>query len=262
MDCTIASASDKGLRKEENQDYLSYYDGPTHKNGLLLVLADGIGGRSGGGTASKIAVETLMEYFYSKKNINIPVVIKKGFKEANRVVVEKGDQDISLNGMGCTMNAVVLRDDKMYHNNVGDSRGYIISGDEISQFSTDHSFVSDLVKAGAITEEDALTHPERHVLTKAIGIDPKLPIETNKEYLQIENSQYILLCCDGLYGVVPDEEILDTVNTLKSPDDICKKLIEKANENGGPDNISLIVVRINNIGLVSNLKNKFKALMR
>jgi protein phosphatase len=262
MDCTIGTASDTGLRKEENQDYLSYYDGPTHKNGLLLVLADGIGGRPGGGTASKVAVETLMEYFYSKKNINIPVVIKKGFKEANRVVIEKGDQDISLNGMGCTMNAVVLRDDKMYHNNVGDSRGYIISGDEISQFSTDHSFVSDLIKAGAITEEDALTHPERHVLTKAIGIDPKLNIESNKEYLSIKNGQYLILCCDGLYGVVPDEEILDTVNTLKSPDDICKKLIEKANENGGPDNISVIVVRINNTGLISNLKNKFKALMR
>ena len=256
---TVGSASHIGQKKEQNQDYFAYNipeDGSIPEKGILLALADGMGGHAGGAVASKMAIEIVMKEYYEDKSKNIPESLKNVFLKANKEVVAKGNSDRSLQGMGTTLVAVVLKKNKMYYNNVGDSRGYIIDSAGISQFSEDHSVVANLVKAGYITEEEAPTYPGGNIITKAIGIEPELKINAEKKEKKISDGMYILLCCDGLYREVSNEEILKTIEEYIDPNIICKKLIEKANEHGGEDNITLLLAKINKPGLLSNLKKR------
>ncbi len=265
MKITIGAASDIGMKRDENQDSHAFFppeDGYLNKKGTLFAIADGMGGHSGGAIASKIAINTLMEVYYKDDNKNIPDSLKKAFLDANKAVLAKGKEDSALEGMGSTMTAGVIKKNRLYFGHVGDSRGYIIDENNISQFTEDHSFVASLVKAGAITEEDAKTHPERNVITRAIGISPKLKVDAPAKHTILKNNQYILLCCDGLHGVVEDIEIHKTIYEYKNPDTICNKLIEKANERGGPDNITVMVALIENADIVSSLKNSFLKLVR
>ncbi|MBN2062426.1 MAG: Stp1/IreP family PP2C-type Ser/Thr phosphatase [Deltaproteobacteria bacterium] len=262
---TVGSASHIGQKKEENQDYFSYNipeDGSVPEKGILLALADGMGGHAGGAVASRMAIDVVMKEYYADESKNIPESLKNAFLKANREVMARGDKDRSLQGMGTTLVAVVLKKNKMYYNNVGDSRGYIIDGNSISQFSEDHSVVANLVKAGYITEEEAPTYPGGNIITKAIGIDPELKIGSEKKDNRISDGMYILLCCDGLYREVSNEEIKKTVKEFKEPDIICNKLVEKANEHGGEDNITVLLARINKPGLLSNLKMKITDSLR
>ncbi len=145
----------------------------------------------------------------------------------------------------------------MYYANVGDSRGYLIEKNSITQFTEDHSFVASLVKAGAITEEEAMTHPEKNVITRAVGIEDDLKVDVSETPITLKKGQYVLLCCDGLHSVVRDKEILEIVNKFKKPGYICEKLVEKANEQGGPDNITALAVKIDGISFISKMKNLF-----
>ena len=157
--------------------------------------------------------------------------------------------------MASTLTAVVLKPDKMYYAHVGDSRGYSIYKNEITQFTEDHSYVADLIKAGQIEEKEAETHPERNIITRAIGLESKLRVDAPAEPQTIKKDQHILLCCDGLHGVVSNEEIMSAVYEYKEPDLICEKLVEKANELGGPDNITVMIARVDRIGLISRIMN-------
>ena len=262
---TIGSASDVGMRRKENQDYHAYYssedNGPPEK-GILLALADGMGGRIGGAVASKTAIDVLMQEYYKDDSQSIPESLKVGFLKANEEVLTRGQEDIELQGMGTTLTAVVLKENKMYCAHIGDSRGYIIFKNKMTQFTEDDSYVAKLIKAGYITEEEALTHPERNAITKAIGIGTELEVEVPDEYQKLKKGQYILLCCDGLYRVVSDEEIISTINTLQEPDVICERLVERANEEGGPDNITVILARIDRTSIKPGLISRFIKLMR
>ena len=150
----------------------------------------------------------------------------------------------------------------MYYAHVGDSRGYIIFKNKISQFTQDHSYVETLVKAGAISEEEALTHPERNAITRAIGTRPELVVDVSQRHLKIKKGQYILLCSDGLYKVVSNEEIVNTVYEYQAPNLICEKLVEKANEHGGPDNITVILARIDRTNRRTSLIHRVTDLLR
>jgi serine/threonine protein phosphatase PrpC len=163
---------------------------------------------------------------------------------------------LKLAGMGSTLTAVVFNKNRLYFAHVGDSRGYIIHKDSIAQFTEDHSYVASLVKAGVITEEEAKNHPDDNIITRAIGIEKNLLVDSAEWHEKLKKNQYILICCDGLYKVVTDEEILEMVNKYPAPDAICEKLVEKANENGGPDNITVMAARINKTGLISDLFNR------
>jgi len=214
-----------------------------------------MGGRDGGATASKIAVDVLIETYYKDLSHSIPESLEKAFHKANEEVIARGYTDINLTGMASTLTAVVLKPDKMYYAHVGDSRGYSIYKNEITQFTKDHSYVADLIKAGQIREEEASTHPERNIITRAIGLESKLTVDAPTEPQAIKKDQHILLCCDGLHGVVSNEEILKAVHEYQEPDLTCKKLVEKANERGGPDNITVIIARVDRIGLMSRIMN-------
>jgi protein phosphatase len=164
--------------------------------------------------------------------------------------------------MGTTMTAVVVVNNKMYYAHVGDSRGYIISGNKISQFTQDHSYVDNLVRAGIISEEEALTHPKRNVITRAIGISSDLNVDVSQHYKILEKGQYVLLCSDGLFKIVSDQEILNVVSTIQTPVESCNKLLEIANARGGPDNITVLVAKMNKIKRKSGLINKLMKLVR
>ena len=262
---TIGSASDVGMKRKENQDFHDYFppeEGYLNKKGLLIALADGMGGHAGGATASRTAVSVLMQEYYKDFSDNIPLSLTKAFKKANEKVLSKSQTDPECKGMGSTLTAVVIKNSRMYHAHVGDSRGYVIDNSSMKQFTEDHSYVANLVKAGVITPEQAETHPESNIITQAIGIRDELKVDAPKNHKILKTGQYILLCCDGLWGLVPDDEIKRTIHELKEPDTICKKLVEKANQNGGPDNISVVIARIDKIDKISNWIDKAKDLVR
>ncbi|MBW1798702.1 MAG: Stp1/IreP family PP2C-type Ser/Thr phosphatase [Deltaproteobacteria bacterium] len=253
---TIGSATHVGMKRQENQDCHAWHSPEEgSKKGILLALADGMGGRYGGSTASKIAVDVLIETYYKDMSHSIPESLEKAFHKANEEVVAKGNTDINLAGMASTLTAVVLKPDKMYYAHVGDSRGYSIHKNEITQFTEDHSYVADLIKAGQIKEEEASTHPERNIITRAIGLEPELGVDAPTEPQPIKKDQYILLCCDGLHGVVSNEEIMSATYEYREPDRICQKLVDKANERGGPDNITVVIAKVGRIGLMSRIMN-------
>jgi len=257
---TIGSATHTGLEKNENQDFYAYPspgDSKTNKKGVLLALADGMGGHKGGSIASKLAIETLMDEYYRNNSGDVSVALEKSFIKANEAVNRRAGEDIKLANMGTTLTAVVLKKGMMYHANVGDSRSYIIDRNSIVQLTKDHSYVANLVKAGAITEEEALNHPEANVLTQAIGLKPKLTPDVPRDPVRLIKDQYILMCCDGLYRMVSDDEIVAGINEYREPEIICEKMVEMSNDRGGPDNITVLIVRIDKTGLISELLSKY-----
>jgi serine/threonine protein phosphatase PrpC len=256
---TIGGATHPGMVKENNQDSHAYYiprRDKEKKKGALMALADGMGGHSGGEIASRLTLDVIKETYYSDTNPVIIESLKNAVLRANETVISRGESDLKLEGMGSTLTAVVLNKNRLYFAHVGDSRGYIIHKDSIAQFTEDHSYVASLVKAGVITEEEAKNHPDDNIITRAIGIEKNLLVDSAEWHEKLKKSQYILICCDGLYKVVTDEEILEMVNKYPAPDAICEKLVEKANENGGPDNITVMAARINKTGLISDLFNR------
>ena len=259
LQVTIGAASDTGMKRKENQDHHAYFppeEGCVNRKGLLMVMADGMGGHSGGQIASKLAVETLMRSYYRDDDEDIPRSLKRAFLEANNAVMTKGEADPALKGMGSTMTAAVFKKNRMFFAHVGDSRGYVITGDQMTQFTEDHSFVASLVKAGAIKPEEAKDHPESNIITRAIGLKSDLTVDAPPEGMKLQNGQTVLLCCDGLWGVVPEEEILTAIKGHPDPDAACRKLIDMANANGGPDNITVVIARVDGIGFIPSLKNK------
>lgn len=261
---TIDAVSHPGLKRSDNQDYYAYYfpeEEIADTKGILMTVADGIGGASGGAIASSLAVNTLVtEYYNAESSAGITESLKNAFLKANQAVMARGQDDRNLQGMGTTMTAVVMVDNKMYYAHVGDSRGYIISENKISQFTQDHSYVGNLVRAGIITKEEALTHPKRNVITRAIGISSDLDVDVSQYYKILKKGQYVLLCSDGLFNVVSDQEILNVVSTIQTPVKSCNKLLEIANARGGPDNITVLIAKINKTKRKSGLINKFMEL--
>ena len=258
---TIGAASHPGMNKKENQDYYSYYlpqNSQARKKGILLVLADGMGGHSNGGVASQAAVEKLLTEFYKDRQSNTAQSLKAAFLKANAEVYAQGLALKASQGMGTTLTAVALKNDRMYYAHVGDSRGYTIGPDRISQFTRDHSLVAGLVRAGAISKEEARTHPDKNVITRAIGMEKQVEIDISPTGWLLKKDYYILLCCDGLHAVVSDSAIMATVQESETPELACKALVDQANAKGGPDNITVLLARINKVGLLASWTRRFK----
>ena len=262
---TIGAATDVGMKRKENQDFHAYFppeEGYQNQKGLLISLADGMGGHAGGATASRMAIEVLMQEYYKDISDSIPESLKKSFLKANENVLAKSQTDPTCKGMGSTLTAVVLKNNRMYFAHVGDSRGYLIENNRITQFTEDHSYVASLLKAGVITPEEAEKHPESNVITRAIGIQADVQVDAPTTYNTLKKGQYILLCCDGLWGQVPNDDILNTVHQYKEPDIICKNLVAMANQNGGPDNITVVITRIDKVEIIPRLLDKCRDLVR
>jgi protein phosphatase len=213
-------------------------------NGYLYVLADGMGGHQKGEVASAITTETINAEYYAS---TIPVPRsnpEQAIAETLTQAIEKANYDVmdATQGGGTTVVAAVLHGASLVSMNVGDSRAYLLRDNELRLLSKDHSLVSRLVEMGKISDEEALTHPRRNVLYQALGQGSDVEIHTVIEKLKVDD--IIILCSDGLWGEVSDPAIKEILHSASSPLLAAKQLIDLANESGGADNITTIVIQI------------------
>ncbi len=235
--------SDIGKVRDMNQD--SYYISGEESNLKLYILADGMGGYKGGEIASKLATASVKSYIESnidniiKDRDEILKLIKSAMEYANMVVYERSKEDAQLEGMGTTLEVCLIYNNKMYIGHVGDSRIYRIRKEFMRKLTTDHSYVEKLVKDGTITKEQAHNHPKKNMLTKALGctifVEPDVTV---KGFIK---DDIILMCSDGLTNMIEEDEIYNIIKQdYKSAP---QRLVDKANENGGYDNITAIVIK-------------------
>lgn len=232
------SKIDIGRKREVNQDYVFVSDKPLGNIPNLLVVADGMGGHKAGDYASRYAVESLKEALKESAENEPKAMIKKAILTANHKLVEASRQDVRLEGMGTTLVVATVIGETLYFANVGDSRLYLLN-DGIKQLSKDHSLVQEMVRLGGINEEDAKHHPDKNIITRAVGVREKLEIDFF-EY-RLRKGDMILMCTDGLSNMVDNEEILRTVKSSRDIVEAVERLIERANENGGQDNIGVVL---------------------
>lgn len=240
---TIVPLTDIGRKRiaEGNQDTIKVvYGGSEKRLSPLLIVADGMGGHVGGAIASQEVVAAASEkYVQAAEGMETQAVLNECIQAAYQAVCARAEQEPDMASMGSTAVMAVIKDGKVTVANVGDSRAYLIHGHAMQQISYDHSVVAEQVRAGLITELEARRHPQRNRLTLSISplrkdIKPYI-YETN-----FEEGDILILCTDGLWGVVP-EAILHGVAAELPPKEAAAKLIELANSNGGPDNISVII---------------------
>lgn len=232
-------ASDAGRERTTNEDKIGLFPEMN-----LFVVADGMGGHAAGGVASRISVNVLSEYFSSGKGLDLTSIerLSSAIKDANLEVIRKGEAEEKYHGMGTTIVALLIDGKMAIIGHVGDSRGYLIREGNIKQLTYDHSLVNQYVRDGLITQEDARGHPLKHILTNAVGISEDLAVDLQE--IRVEHGDIFLLCSDGLTNMLEDGDILSTVQASgENPSIICNRLIDLANNMGGEDNISIVIVK-------------------
>lgn len=233
-----------GKRRENNEDYMIAYNlSDTCK---AYVVLDGIGGASSGEVASKTAANKVVEYLKDNYVISDDIwdnseQIKLAVKYANKCVYEMNKQNKAYKDMGTTIALLIVDGDIAYMATVGDSRIYEIKDGKLEQLSDDDTYVNALVKDGIITKEEAATHPEKHVLLKALGVTKTLELDIKRLY-NIKGRRFII-CSDGLYICVNEEKMVEIIKNNEKQD-ICSQLVSEANNNGGLDNITVMYVEI------------------
>lgn len=236
----IFSMTDVGRKREINQDYVFATDEPLGSLPNLLVVADGMGGHKAGDFASKYTVEVLEEELKHTLKEGPEEVLRDAVQTANHKLIEAAGKDIKLEGMGTTLVAATVIDHTLYFVNVGDSRLYLINKD-IRQLSRDHSLVEEMVRLGGINEEEAKHHPDKNIITRAIGA--KENVEADFFEFSLKKGDTILMCTDGLCNMVDDEEIFAIIKGARDIVEAGEALIERANENGGKDNIGIVLAQ-------------------
>jgi len=245
-----AGLTDVGRKRNHNED--SYL---VDEELSLFVVADGMGGHAGGGTASRIAVETIDRELRAAStspsnpfNANtqlqdspLPEVLRSAVEKACLEIYRAAQDDRRLAGMGTTVISLCVHADHALFAHVGDSRAYLIRGELIQQISEDHSLVNEQIKAGMITAEEAKHSRYKNIITRSVGFEEEVQVDVMG--IQAEEGDYYVLCSDGLANLVEDKEIQETVTSVPLAD-APKKLIELANERGGDDNITVIVVNV------------------
>lgn len=206
----------------------------------LFVVADGMGGHKGGEVASTLAIKTIDEFLIIDNNLeNYRNILQKTIKKANTLIYKKAHENEDLSGMGTTLTAVLINANKLFIANIGDSRAYLITQAEIQLLTEDHSLVRELINSGEITEEAASSHPNKNILTRALGIEENIEIDLFEK--EIKDGDYILLCTDGLTNLIKDEEICDIILGNEFEKSV-EKLMDLALQRGGSDNITLILI--------------------
>lgn len=241
----IAELTDVGRRRDSNEDNMTRLIPKDPKvlerKGAIFVVADGMGGHAAGEVASEIAVETIRETYYEAESDDIAEILTQATKQANQVIYDRATEQAGRAGMGTTCVTVVVRGPLAYIANVGDSRVYLIREGHIRQLTNDHSWVAEQVRAGMLTDEQARTHAHRNVITRALGTQPEVEADLFVEVLQ--DGDLLLLCSDGLSGPVSDEE-MNRIISSSSPQEAVRGLIAQANEQGGPDNITAVLIHV------------------
>jgi len=243
----LANLTDIGCVRENNEDYYGYAepdsDSEFQLRGRLVVIADGMGGHEGGQVASGLAVDALRQFFLEGPAGDPARVLASAFQAAHAGIHEHALQHPELRGMGTTCTAALLRDAALTYGHVGDSRLYLLRDGAIVRLTRDHSYVQQLIDGGVITPEQARTHPGRNILTSALGADSAGEADIAEAPVVLEPADILLMCTDGLHGLVSDDE-LAAIASQKKPREACQQLVDLAKSRGGPDNITLQIVRI------------------
>lgn len=232
------SKTDVGRKRAVNQDYVFVSDQPIGNLPNLLVVADGMGGHKAGDFASKFVVEGLKQEIKNSCEDGPEAILKKAIELVNANLILESQKDVRLEGMGTTLVAATVIEHTLYFANIGDSRLYLLN-DEIRQLSRDHSLVQEMVRLGGINAEEAKHHPDKNIITRAVGIREDIEIDFF-EY-RLKRGDIILMCTDGLSNMVDDEDIFRIVRSSRDVVEAVERLIERANSNGGNDNIGVIV---------------------
>ncbi len=231
------SATDVGRVRTVNQDL------PLERPNLYAV-ADGMGGHVGGEVAARVAVETLEQAF---ERVPTAAGLQEAISEANAAVWHESQVNADLRGMGTTLTAAALVGGAGGHDvlalaNVGDSRAYVFSEDRLVQVTDDHSLAEERMRQGEMTEEEAAVHPQRHILTRALGVSSE--VEADMWELELRSGDRLVLCSDGLSNEVGTDEMADILRTVGDPGGAARRLVEAANEHGGADNITVVVIDV------------------
>ena len=242
----LANLTDVGCHRAENEDYFCYAEPEDDldfaRKGRLLVVADGMGGHEGGKLASTIAVEAVRDGYLNHPGDDPHQALQAAFQDGHAAIQEYSRVHPELRGMGTTCTAVTILDNGLSYGHVGDSRLYLIRGYNISRITRDHSQVERLVQDGLITPEEAAVHPQRNVLTAAMGVEPAAA-DFSETPLPLEPGDVLLMATDGLHGLVNDQELLASAST-QAPAEACKELVRMAKERGGFDNITVQILKI------------------
>jgi protein phosphatase len=238
--------SDPGCVRETNEDSGRHFEPEDEEllaaKGSLFLVADGMGGHSAGEVASRLAVEFISRFYY--ENTNEPrESLRNAFLEANREIHRASLQNESLAGMGTTCTALVLINHSAIAAHIGDSRLYLVRDDQIYLMTEDHSAVMEMVKRGWLSLEEARHHPDKNVILRAMGSHPEVEVSIWDAPFPVRVGDRFLLCSDGLYDLVEDEEIRQIV-TANQPSGACETLIAMAKERGGHDNITVAVISL------------------
>jgi len=228
MNVAVGAASDIGQVREGNEDsYLVIAP--------LYAVADGMGGHRGGEVASNLALETVQTLFEQGSG-----TLAEQVEQANRAVFDRSQKDRSVSGMGTTLTAALIDGGRVHLAHVGDSRAYLFRAGELSLLTEDHTLVHKMVVEGEITEEEAETHPHRSILTRALGVDAAVQVDESD--VEVAGGDRILLCSDGLTGMVSDEQIREILGRNPDPQPAVDELVKEANRAGGIDNITAVIL--------------------
>ena len=242
----IGVRSDVGKVREINED--SVFLSEAYPNGLrIAIVADGMGGHLAGEVASQTAIELITKLLHSKLSEDITIekleeALQEGIIESNSKIYLQSKNDLQFRGMGTTVVAAIISNEWIILGHIGDSRAYLVNETKITQLTKDHSLVNELLRNGQITEEEAENHPQKNILTRALGTDELVKIDHT--VIHWENEDTLILCTDGLTNRVSDQKMSDLINNRAfTAQDIADQLVELANEAGGEDNISVIIIR-------------------
>lgn len=244
---TIRAESHVGQIRKGNEDSFGVWEpgdpGGLRTKGRLVTVCDGMGGGVCGLTASRLAVNIILtEYRRGNLELSVSESLKKVIESANQAVFKAGLDNDRYRGMGTTATAMVLLEEVAIVGHVGDSRAYLVRDGTISQITEDHTLVMRLVKTGRITAEQAKDHPQSHIITRCIGGKPRVEVDIIGPK-EVRSGDRFVLCSDGLYGFLTDDDIFLAAMDL-SPREACTTLVEQANAAGGGDNITVLIVSI------------------
>jgi len=243
----LASLSDIGCQRENNEDNYSYWepagDEEFRRKGRLAVVADGMGGYEGGQEASRLAIEAIEDVYAHAGEGDPQAWLLAGFQTANERIMAEAELRPELQGMGTTCTALALLGRELYYAHLGDSRLYLVRDQSITRLTRDHSYVGRLLEHGLIRAEEAEAHPQRHILTAALGAGMTITPDFPELPIDLEDADTLVLCTDGLWGLLKESELLQTVSG-REPEEACRQLVALAKQRGGPDNITVELLRI------------------
>ncbi len=234
------SVTDIGRKRKTNQDYVYTSEQPVGSLPNLFLVADGMGGHNAGDYASRVAVESILEKIADSPETDPLRNFDDAIQYANSRIRKLASESAELEGMGTTVVAAACEGNRLYVANVGDSRLYVINRFGIRQITRDHSWVEEMVRLGEIEKEEARNHPDKNIITRAVGADDM--VKTDFFAVQLEEGDEVLMCTDGLTNMLEDEEIRMILDGARDIVEKAQQLVRAANDNGGRDNISVILI--------------------